>query len=135
MNGAPVLRLRPLWLAVGWALMVAVVVLSLLPQPPPTLPGWDWDKANHATAYAVQMFWFAQLYPCGRGRLAWAVALAGLGLGLEVLQGLGGARQYDLHDMLANLIGVALGWVVATTPAGRLLERVEDGLAHLTGAR
>ena len=59
------------------------------------------------------MFWFCQLYASGKARLAHAIAFLAMGIGLEFLQGMGGARQYDVVDMLANAAGVGCGWMAA----------------------
>lgn len=86
-----------------------------------------WDKALHFTAYfglclmttiAVR----AQL----RRALLCAVALAALGGGLEIVQGMTG-RDADIFDELANTLGVltglGLGWSgVAILEAFKLVE-------------
>ena len=36
-----------------------------------------------------------------------------MGIGLEFIQGWLGYRTYDPFDMLANTIGVALGWMAS----------------------
>lgn len=112
---------RTLWLATGWALVVAVTYLSLTPKPPPV--GVQlWDKASHAMAYFTLMYWFAQAYP---RRLPVALWVLALGATLEVAQGLTGYREASLLDMLANGLGVALGWLAA--------HRLPNALARLEG--
>ena len=89
-----------------------IVWLSLTPSPPKV----DFeasDKVGHVLAYAALMFWFCQVYAEGKTRLLHAVVFLVLGLGLEILQGLSGLRQYDVLDMLANALGVASGWLAA----------------------
>jgi glycopeptide antibiotics resistance protein len=71
------------------------------------------------------MFWFGMLASSARARLGWASAFAALGVALEYAQGLTGYRTFDVVDMAANTAGVALGWLAAVTPAGRLLAWVE----------
>lgn len=58
MNGD--LKLRPPWLAIGWALVLLVICLSVIPAPP-GIPGELGDKAGHVAAYSVLMLWFSQL--------------------------------------------------------------------------
>ncbi|MDF3011470.1 MAG: hypothetical protein K0S03_2266 [Burkholderiales bacterium] len=65
------------------------------------------------------MFWFCQIYASQEMRLFHGIAFLAMGVGLEVLQGLSGLRQYDAMDMLANAVGVAAGWLAA-----RLLPRL-----------
>jgi VanZ family protein len=100
---------RPLWLGIGWSLVLLVVYLSLTPRPPPA--GINiWDKASHAIAYFTLMFWFAQIHD---RRLAVALWVLALGAGIEVAQGFTGYREASAPDMLANGVGVALAWLAA----------------------
>ena len=128
MPALPPLHLRPLWLAVGWAGVALVIYLSLTSSPLPSGEVLGFDFA-HAVAYACLMFWFAQLYE-GRGeRAVIAVALAALGVALEVLQGWTGYRGFSYADMRDDALGVALGWWLATTPLSRVLPLVDARLA------
>jgi len=88
--------------------MVAAVVWgSLTPAPPPSAGN---DKLGHFVVYGVLMFWFAQLYP---RRSLYAAGFIGLGIALEFAQGWLGYRSFELYDMLANALGVLLGWAGA----------------------
>jgi hypothetical protein len=60
--------------------------------------------------YFVLMGWFAQIYHVPRLRLYYIIGFILLGRLLEILQGLGGIRQMDWIDMLANSIGVLVAW-------------------------
>lgn len=114
--------------------MVAVVVwLSLTPHPPKfrSVPLLSWDKAQHTLAYACLMFWYGQAF---RRHWRWPAFLLALGMGLEILQGLGGVRSFDLRDMLANGIGVGIGLILARTRLGGVLAKIDHGLATLRGA-
>jgi len=105
-----------LWSGSG-ALLLAVTVLSLTPQPPPggfTLP----DKLEHVLAYASLSgcALLAAVWRPGRGdgpfpRSAGALALAilGLGIALELAQAFGpfSGRTGDPLDALADAIGIA----------------------------
>jgi len=57
--------------------------------------------------------------------LRWAILLLVTGMGLEILQGLLGVRVMEYSDMLANSLGVLLGYGVWRTPLGRLFRRIE----------
>ena len=105
-------RLRPLWLALGWAWVGAIVWLSLIPSPP-TIELAQGDKLGHFLAYGILMFWFCQLYAEARTRLWYALGFAALGVGLEFAQRALGYRSFELFDMAANTIGIGLGWVAA----------------------
>jgi len=117
---APLLRWSPLWLATGWLLVSSIVYLSLVPAPPSIdLP--EGDKLEHVLAYAVLMFWFAQMYYRTRSRLLFAIGFVLLGVALEFLQGLTETRQFEIADMIADAAGVMLGWMIAPPRTGNVL--------------
>lgn len=115
-----------LWQAIGWALVGAVMWLSLTPHPPEPPPFLVWDKAQHALAYACLMLWFRQAFS---SRWFWPIFFLLLGIGLEFLQDLGGVRTFDPNDMLANSLGVCLGWILGRTPLGHMLARLDSLIA------
>jgi VanZ family protein len=120
----PSSRLRRAWASAGLLMVALVVYLSLRPEPvEPPPPGLD--KYEHVLAYAVLMFWFAHLVQASRGRLHLAVALVGLGVALECLQGALGHRLFAVADMAANGLGVALGWLAAPPRVPSLLHLIE----------
>jgi glycopeptide antibiotics resistance protein len=57
------------------------------------------------------MFLFCQIYGRGRTRLGYAIGFTAMGISLEFLQRMTGYRHFDPLDMVANTIGVALGWL------------------------
>jgi hypothetical protein len=116
------------WRIVAWVLVLVTVVLSLLPQPP-TLPDiLGWDKALHALAYLVLMWWFRSVYG---SHWRWPLFLLGLGIGLEVLQGLSGIRTADFQDVIADGLGILTGAALARTPLDRALVWIDQALARL----
>jgi hypothetical protein len=116
--------MRKVLVAAGWGWAAAIIWLSLVPEQP-MLDVEHGDKAGHLAAYGLLMFWFAQLYPGNKARVAYAAAFVALGVGLEFVQGALGYRSFDTLDMLANALGVALGWALgALLPA--LLTRPGD---------
>ncbi len=119
------LRYRPLWLAIGWALVTLVLYLSLTPRPL-ELTIDHGDKYMHLLAYFVLMGWFQQLYPKRRSRLLLLGLFIGMGIGLEYLQGMSGARLFDPADMVANSLGALLAWLLGWTGFASLLPRLED---------
>lgn len=127
---SPELRYRAAWLAIGWLMVAVVVYLSLSPSPPkgPDFP--DSDKLMHGLTYLVLTAWFGQLYRSVSGRLGWAVVFATLGALLEVLQGLGGAREASWADGAANAAGAACGWLLLRTRLAAGLSWVEGCLAQ-----
>jgi len=119
------LRLRPLWLALGWAMVAGIVWLSLTPAPP-KLDFTLGDKLGHFVGYGTLMFWFCQLYRSRRARLGHAAAFAAMGIALEFIQGASGYRSFEAWDMLANALGVLFGWATARLAGDGLLVRAES---------
>ena len=106
------LRARHFWAAVGWALVLLVIYLSLTPAPI-ELPFEQGDKLSHALAYLALMSWFANLYATFRQRIAFAVGFIFLGVSLEFIQRGTGYRSFELADMAAGAVGVLIGWILA----------------------
>ena len=121
-------RYRLVWEAVGLLGLIVVIYASLTPNPPGDL-GWSGaDKVAHLIAYGALMGWSAALYSSFRARAALAVSLVVIGLALEWLQYVGGARTMSAGDAAANTLGVAIGWLLAASPLGRALAWVERWL-------
>ena len=107
--------MRSAAIAAGWAWAAAIVWLSLTPAPPQVDFSYG-DKAGHLAAYGLLMFWFARLY---RARIAYAAGFIAMGIALEFAQGALGFRTYEVLDMVANTIGVFMGWIAAVLVARR----------------
>jgi VanZ family protein len=123
-------RYRALWLGLGWFWVALVFYLCLMPSPPTPLHFAHADKLEHLFTYTLLMGWFGQLYPSARGRGICALTFVLMGVTIELLQGLGGSRQAEMGDMLANSSGVALGWLLLRTPLSSSLSAVEQRLPH-----
>lgn len=122
------LRHPKLWSAVGWLLVAAVIVGSLLPGR--TLDALSFslnDKALHMVTYCVLTLWFTGLY-----RRSLYLAIGGvllvLGVGLDLLQGLTRTRSLDPRDMVANALGIAVGLLLAYYLVGGWCQRLERRL-------
>ena len=117
-------RARPLWLVIGWMLVLLVIVLSLAPVPV-EVPVKGGDKFGHVAAYAALMLWFANIYelPVRRGMLA--IAFVALGIALEFAQGWTDYRTFELADMAADVLGVAVGWALAPPRLPNFLRGIE----------
>lgn len=101
-----------LWrLALAGALAV-VTALSLLPLGP-EVPSTGWDKSNHLLAFALLAVLACQAWP-NRIPAALAALLVYGGL-IEVLQSLTGYRFAEWGDLLADALGLLLGWGVLRT--------------------
>jgi hypothetical protein len=114
---------RRLWTGIGIALVGFVVYQSLTPAPLEIDAG-SGNALGHLAAYGTLMLWHCQLHD-GRRRPVLALALAAMGLVLEFAQGMTGYRTFDLNDELANVTGVALGWLLAPPRMPNFLIAVE----------
>jgi len=124
------LRFGNAWLAVGVGLVLLVVYLSLTPDPVHVVDGPEGFDLQHFAAYFTLMFWWAQLVRPGWPRVVAGLALVGMGIGLEFVQGMTDYRTFDPLDMRANAIGVAAAYFLALGPLGRGLALLEARLAR-----
>jgi VanZ family protein len=118
------LRWTAAWLTIAWLLVAAVIVLSLV-RLGATPPRSHSDKVGHVLAYATLMFWFGQIYSRSRAKLFIAIALALMGVALEIAQEFTGYRTFDYADIVANTFGVAIGWLIGPPRSGNMLLFVE----------
>lgn len=83
-----------------------VTWLALTPSPPEVAGFISWDKANHALAFFV-LAGLGQ-YSVLKGDFIVWILLACYGIGIEVLQWVGGYRVFELFDVVADLLGIGL---------------------------
>ena len=120
-----------LWLAIGWVLILLVVFASLLPNPPEVVAFEQGDKLGHLVAYLSLMLWFANIYPGRNQQISLGVMFFAMGAVLECLQGLTGYRTFQYTDMVANGLGISLGWFLAKTWFGTFLVKLDRRLERL----
>ncbi|MFB8829328.1 VanZ family protein [Azotobacter sp. CWF10] len=99
-----------LWRLAFCGCLTAVLALALMKDVSPPLDT-GWDKGNHLLAFGVLAFLGRMGFPGRR----WLVP-AGLllyGIAIEVLQGLTGYRIAEYRDLLADLLGIAMGSLAA----------------------
>ncbi len=114
------------WWLLGWGWVCLIWYLSLSTKPHGIDLGIEFsDKLGHFIAYAWLMLWFGNLYQSMNGRLVFAGIFILMGIGLEILQGLGQVRQFEYFDMLANTAGVLIGLLTLLTPLAKLLCWIE----------
>lgn len=107
------MRYFKLWVVIGWLLVLLVCYFSLMPHPPKIDIKFEHlDKVEHAFSYFILMAWFAQLYHYKKSRLFYAGFFILLGIVIEILQGMGQTRFFEVADMLANATGVLMGLIV-----------------------
>jgi VanZ family protein len=121
-----------LWWAVGWVLILLVVFFSLSPEPPEVIQFEQGDKFGHLIAYLSLMLWFSNIYPGGTQRRSLSMAFFAMGAILEFIQGLSGYRTFQYTDMVANGVGILLGWLLAKTWFGTFLLKLDRLLARVS---
>ncbi|MEX0900138.1 MAG: VanZ family protein [Gammaproteobacteria bacterium] len=103
------LQRRSLWLAGGWLLVCVVIALSLWPRLPRVDIGFEHlDKIGHGAAYAALMAWFGFIYQRHSHAIIFGL-LVSLGIALEGAQYALGYRMFELLDVGANTVGIAVG--------------------------
>ena len=117
-------RFSRLWLTLGYILVTLVVFLSLWPKPPQPLDFEQSDKVAHIFTYMVLMLWFVNLYSERSRQVKLGVVFLGMGVFLELLQGMSEYRTLAYTDMLANGVGILVGLYLAKT-------RLAFGLLYL----
>lgn len=118
---------RNIWLSIGWFLVLLIWVMSLIPVPESIdIKITYFDKVEHMLAYFMLMAWFAQLYHKRSTRLLYAVGFVAMGLVIEVMQGMGEVRLFDLNDIVANIAGVILAWLFVTGSLTEILAKLEN---------
>lgn len=121
------LQYRTLWLIIGWLLVATVCYLSLTPKPPKVDLGIEFfDKISHFIAYAGMMGWFVQLYQKRGTRIYYALGFIGMGISIEILQGMGRVRMFEYADMLANSLGVVVILLIMQTKFSFILWHIEQ---------
>jgi len=118
------------------AVLAVILFSGLKPDPVPQLFDQQ-DKLHHLLGFAALMFTMRLAFP--RWRLFWAVLFSlSAALLIEVAQGLQPHRTASTGDMLANMLGVLLGWgcaQLATFWYARIItarrDSDEQGVANL----
>lgn len=107
---APGLAVR-LWRWLFWAAVAAGVALALWPDPEHAQPLFAHaDKVQHAVAFAVLvgLGWLARF----RSLIRLGAGLLLLGAAIEVAQSFTATRTAEWADLLADGVGIGIGWMV-----------------------
>ena len=86
------------------------------------------DKLYHAFAYFVLMAWFGQIYHAPLQRNTFAFLFVALGLSMEYMQSFDPERMAEFADMVANIVGVLIGYMLTATRFKRTLLAIEKKL-------
>ena len=98
------------FIASAWVLVAAVIYFSLSTTIV-QVPGDPGGRYTHVAAYALLMLSFAYAYPNARTTVVVAAALLALGISMEYFQ-LRIGRDFERADMVADAIGIGLGWLL-----------------------
>ena len=98
---------------------------------PPDIGVEQGDKIGHLAAYGLITLWFAQLYTGTRQRIWLAVGMVALGIAMEYAQRATGYRSFDVADMVADALGVAIGWLLAPPRLPNLLSWTEKRITRI----
>lgn len=122
----PDLKLRLLWLSIGYALVILIMFLSLTGSPVSLAISFlNEDKFYHALAYFCLMSWFAQIYHDRFRRNMLAVIFVLMGASLEYIQSFDPNRFAEFGDMVANITGVLIALLLSLTSFRFMLVRLE----------
>lgn len=124
------------WLVIGFRLVGLITLgvitwLALATAPPMPALFRIWDKADHFSAFFVLAFLLDYSFPRRHWSdiLKWA-SLLGYGIGIEYMQRWLGTRDFDVHDMFADAIGISayllMRPLVSRLPLLRLLRSTPE---------
>lgn len=97
------------WDFVFYITATAVLFLALIPASA-ELPTTGWDKSNHLLAFGVLAYLGNKAYP--QNSLKLSIGLIGFGGLIEVLQTFTPTRFGEWEDLVADGVGVLLGWLL-----------------------
>ncbi len=131
MNDATVNKLQypRAWLSFGVTMLIVLIILSMITIDQRMIPIPYLDKIEHFSAWLVMMFWFTSLYP--RYGLIILGILLTISLGVELVQALISWRQGSADDLLANFLGLLVGWAMAIANKGLLLKFLDTKLVRV----
>jgi VanZ family protein len=115
------------WFVTGLLLLALGLVVALEPAGSIPLPTLN-DKLMHAGSFMAFMLWFGGVFEPRRAPLL-ALALTGYGVLIELLQMLTPTRQPEFLDVVADVAGVLLGWLLCTAGFARWCRTVESWFA------
>ena len=93
---------------IAWCLALLVIILCVIPAPK-IVEVSNVDKVEHALAFAARAFVFLRAY---RHQVIWVITgCVAFGVGIELVQYFIPWRSAELADLVADIVGVLLGWM------------------------
>jgi len=108
----------------GGIVLVAFVLYGTLAPPVVGASLLD-DKLAHFLAFAALMAWFGGVFRPGGYPLV-ALCLLLLGMGIEIVQAQLTYRAAEVADVLFDLGGIAVAWILAAAGLGKWAELIES---------
>lgn len=124
------LRYGQAWLITGLVLLVLGIVAALSSSTP-GLPVTNGDKILHGLAFFAFMIWFGGIFQAIYAPFL-VIGLSGYGLLIEVLQRFTPTRQADVFDLVADVAGILLGWLLSSAGLSRWCAKLESWFVHPT---
>jgi VanZ family protein len=115
------------WLGIGVLMLLTVAALLLLPLRGPDFGPAYTDKLVHTLVFCILMTWFSGILKPGY-RLAIFASLLLFGTTMEWLQSLVHWRSAEVLDLLFNVIGLLIGWLLARAGLASWAQRLESTL-------
>jgi len=110
---------RRLWAALLVLLLFAVAWFAFTPAPPRAIDT-GWDKVNHALAFtALTLVAKLAAWPQPRHRLHVTAGLLVFGVCIELVQAQLPTRTAEAADVLADLVGIGSGLLLAAALLAR----------------
>ncbi len=111
---------KKVWLTIGFFWIAVVFYLSLgNVSGPVDIIGID--KLYHLITYCFLSIWFLQVSKKTSYVVSVVLFFILMGVGLEFLQALTPHRMFEYYDMIANTIGVLIGYGLSFTILGNVL--------------
>lgn len=124
------LNLIKLWSSLGALGLFLILVASLLPQEEGFPPIPNLDKFLHILVYLIASWYFHQT-TLNRFPFKTGLALFAYSGTMEVLQYFTEARSAEAGDLLANLVGIALGFLFSKNLTPNFLLKIDLFLVRL----
>jgi len=118
------LRYPRSWLTAGLLLLVIGLVAALTSVPAAVTLTVN-DKLIHLLGFVGLMVWFGGIFQPRLGPML-VVGLSAYGLLIELLQSLTVTRQAEGLDLLADVVGVLLGWLLSAAGLSRWCTKLES---------
>jgi len=126
------LRYAWAWLLSGLGLMSLVLYLALIPDNRVVAVDFLSDKTAHGLTFLVLMIWFCGIFRL-RSTPAIALFLLLYGVLIEYLQSRLPYRSAEAGDLLFDLGGVLLGWLLALAGLRHWAAYIEQRLSKDRG--